>query len=353
MIRIGVDARPLTVPTFGIGRYTEEVLKRMLMLGPDHHWFLYADRPLPGLWPKNVTVRQYAKHRPTLSLLRTQVGYSFWAWRDQLDVFWSPRHHLPLLGMVPKVLTVHDIVWKKFPETMQAANLWVERRLMPASLKQAIKVITISNATKQDLILELGVPENIIEVTHLAADVGTPANAAREIETSYFFFVGTNEPRKNLQRLVAAHKKYREMGGEHHLVIAGGAGWGEGIEPHDGVTILGYVEEARLDGLIRNSVALVLPSIYEGFGIPLVEAIKRDVPVISSNVSAMPEVVGNCGLLVDPMDVDDIEKGLVAMSNPKIRDMFSRKCAAHGEAFSWDDAAQKTFTILERIGSYT
>ena len=116
MIRIGVDARPLTVPTFGIGRYTQELLKRMITMGDQHQWYLYADRPLPGDWPENVTVRQYAKHRPLMSLFRTQIGYTIWAWRDKLDVFWSPRHHLPLLcqptsRVTPPLLTSALKVW--------------------------------------------------------------------------------------------------------------------------------------------------------------------------------------------------------------------------------------------------
>ena len=347
-MRIGVDVRPLTVPTFGIGRYTKALLERLIVLG-EHHWFLYADRPLPGEWPTNVTVRHFSTHNRLMSLGRTQLTFAHWAALDELDVFWSPRHHLPVLLDLPQVVTVHDLVWKKFPETMVPANRMIERLLMPGSVRLAQKVIAVSEATRNDLINDLDVDADKIHVVYEAADDRSNSCLDRKILENYFFFVGTNEPRKNLDRLVAAHKKYLHDGGDHSLVIAGSAGWGENLTLHDGVKVLGYVSDERLDNLISHSSALLLPSLYEGFGLPLLEAIQRNVPVISSDVSSMPEIVGNAGILVNPQSVTSISSAMEKMSRLEVRNLYAKNCVAQAAKFSWDDAAQATSQILESV----
>ena len=132
-MRIGVDARALTVPTFGIGRYTRCLLEELVKL-PGVAWYIYADRPiLAPPMPSNVVVREYKRKNRALSIYRTQVQFKKWAISDKVDLFWSPRHHLPL-GLpdnIAKVVTIHDMVWAKYPETMIFANRLIETWLMP------------------------------------------------------------------------------------------------------------------------------------------------------------------------------------------------------------------------------
>lgn len=349
-MKIGVDARPLTVPTFGIGRYASELLKRLPLLDKNHEWFLYADRPLRGEWPENVVVRDCSNHFRPLSLGRTQLTYCHWATMDSLDVFWSPRHHLPLLMSIPQVVSIHDMVWKKYPQTMQRANWWVERLLQPASAKKAKAIITISHASKRDIHEVVGVNPDKITVIYPSADMPFAGQSSTEISNQgYFFFLGTNDPRKNLQGLLNAHQQYRRNGGDKDLVIAGSVGWGGSLKLHDGVVPLGYVEDSRLHGLISNSVALLLPSFYEGFGLPLVEAIKLGVPVIASNVSAMPEVVGEAGLLINPDKGDELVAALTAMSNESTRQELAKNCREQAQKFDWDNAAKSTLVVIESV----
>ena len=348
-MRVGVDARPLTVPTFGIGRYTEELLTRMVCSNEDHEWFFYVDRPLRGDWPVNVKIREFSSHQRFLSLLRTQLTFAHWAELDELQVFWSPRHHLSLFMKTPQVLTVHDMVWRKCPETMLFANLMVERFLMPPSVKRASVVVTDSEASKRDILDELGTSEDKITVVYPGATLGDLPPAESEFEDDYFLFLGTNEPRKNLPGLVSAHRRYISEGGKYRLVIAGGVGWGSGFVPHKEVDVLGYVDESRLAGLFYHSKASVLPSFYEGFGLPLLEAIQRGTPVIAGNVSAMPEVVGEAGILVDPLDISALTVALHQMSDESKRQVYADQCKEQAAKFSWDNAATSILQILERV----
>lgn len=352
-MRIGVDVRPLTVPTFGIGRYTRELLERLLRLAPHHDWYLYADRPiLEAPHSDRTTVREFPTHNRILSLARTQLTFAHWANRDKLDLFWSPRHHLPLLldSDVRQLLTIHDIVWKKFPETLRPANLFVERLLMPASLAQASKVIAVSNSTSRDLVESFAIDEKKIEVIYEAAGEVLVAHPRREVDRDYFLFVGTSEPRKNLKCLVEGYRQYRLAGGEQALVIVGAKGWGdtsEGGRQDDGILSLGYVSDSRLNGLLKHSTALVLPSLYEGFGLPLLEAMQRGVPVITSNVSSMPEVMGDAGIAVDPMDTNSISLALKRMGDQAERALLASRCFDQAACFSWDTAARETLQVIE------
>ena len=354
-MRIGVDVRPLTVRTFGIGRYTRELLDRLLKLAPHHDWYLYADRPiLEAPRSDRVTVREFPSHNRILSLARTQLTFAHWANRDSLDLFWSPRHHLPLFlnSGIKQLLTVHDIVWKKFPETMLPANLFVERLLMPASLARASKVIAVSNSTKKDLVESLAIDENKIEVIYEAAGEVIVADPIREIDRDYFLFLGTSEPRKNLKRLLEGYRQYRSTGGKQALVIAGAKGWGdtsEGAWQDDGILSLGYVSDLRLNGLLKHATALVLPSLYEGFGLPLLEAMQRGVPVITSNISSMPEVMGDAGIAVDPMDINSISQALKRMGGHAERDLLASGCFDQATRFSWDTAARETLQLIESM----
>lgn len=355
-MKIGVDARPLTVPTFGIGRYTQEILQRLVELAPEDSWFLYADRPLQlSFAAPNVFVRDFPSHNRVASLARTQLTFAHWANRDKLDAFWSPRHHLPLMlsADIRKLVTVHDLVWQKFPETMLKANLFVERLLMPGSVKQADRIIAVSQATRSDLLEAFAVVSEKVDVICEAAGSVTDVNPLREIVDDYFLFIGTHEPRKNLKRLAEAFTRYRSQGGSLKLVLVGASGWGDveqSLQDDSAILKLGYMGDDQLNGVIYHAHALVMPSLYEGFGLPIVEALQRGVPAITSNLSSMPEVVGKAGLLVDPLDVGSIQNALLEMSQPSVHARCASECETQSAKFSWDRAAEETLSVIRSLG---
>lgn len=357
--RIAVDARPLSIPQTGIGRYTYELLARLTRLD-DHQWYLYSDRPLLRQLPvaDNIKVRVgHSSHRLT-GALYPQVVFSRWARQDRVCTYWTPRHHLPLHlpQTVRQVVTLHDLVYRKAPETMKSMGRLLESLLTPQSLRRADAIIAVSSSTVADLREGFGRVADKAYVVHEAATPNEQsAYLPSPLEQPYFIFAGTLEPRKNLQRLLQGFAGVRENLGETRLVLAGDFGWGdqrvdqwiEELGLQGRVEMTGRLDETTLHRYYRHALALLMPSLYEGFGLPLLEAMQYGVPVISSNRSSMPEVTGPGGILVDPQSSDEIGAAMVSLATDQ--DRRQSLCAAaqiQASKFSWDRAARETMAIL-------
>jgi glycosyltransferase involved in cell wall biosynthesis len=361
--RIGVDASLLSEQATGIGRYTHEILSRLVPLG--HEWFLYSHRPLlAGNWQfDNVHLRTGNAPKRLLRMLWLQSVLPLHARRDRIDLFWSPAHRLPSLlpSHIAKVVTIHDLVWKHAGETMRPLSRWLDARLMPEAVRLADRIITVSAHTAKDLLMEMPNAQGKIHPIPLGASLLANA-ASRESLASlglaepYFLFVGTLEPRKNLARLLEAFSRLPDnLRHSAVLAIAGGSGWG-GVDVatiarkygvQDRVRVLGYVSEEQLATLYTHALFLAMPSLYEGFGLPLIEAMSRGIPVLTSNCASMPDVAGDAGLLVDPHDVASISRGLSEFlcDNTKISALANR-AIANAARFSWERAAEETLQVF-------
>jgi glycosyltransferase involved in cell wall biosynthesis len=362
-VRIAVDARPLAHPHTGIGRYTESLLKRLVESG--HQWFLYSDRAITPRFPTDDRVQiRTGNTRPgsPLSLFYSQLVFPRWARGDCVDLFWSPRHHLPLrLPMSVKgVVTVHDLVWKRFPETMQGKNKWLERGLMGPSLRKAAGIIAVSNFTASEVADVypdcagrcVTIPEAAeTQVRHYEEDFPLP-------EQAYLLFVGTPEPRKNLPRLLQAYAEARQRGVQQSLVLVGAGGWGNfdleavlrELDLQQAVHSRGQVSDAELNALYAGATALLMPSLYEGFGLPALEAMNHGTPVIASNRSALPEVVRDGGLLVNPESVEELSTAITLLcSDEVLHGKLAQQARWQASGFSWDRSAEMTLEALEEI----
>ena len=364
MYRIGVDARLLAEEVTGIGRYTVEVLSRLTLAG--HEWFLYSHQPIiVGKWEmSNVHLRTDNLPGRGLRMLWAQSVMPFRAWRDEIDLFWSPAHRLPSLlpARVARVVTVHDLVWKHAGETMRPMSRWLDSILMPEAVRLADRVITVSGHTAEDLLREMPSARGKVFPIPLGTSFLAPA-ASRESLTSlgltepYFLFVGTLEPRKNLTRLLEAFARLPDsLRSRAMLAIAGGKGWGgvdvatiaERFGIGDRVRVLGYVDDSQLATLYTHALFLAMPSLYEGFGLPLLEAMSHGTPVLTSNCASMPEVAGDAGMLVDPCDVDSVAHGLSELlSHDARRNALACLAKTHAASFSWDRAAEDTLRIFD------
>ncbi|WP_444941388.1 glycosyltransferase family 4 protein [Microbulbifer sp. ZKSA004] len=357
MAKIAVDARPLSIRTTGIGRYTLALLE--LMLESEHEWYLYSDKPLLRSFESlnNVKVRSGTVSKSSLSSIFSQVVFPLWAWKDKVDIFWSPRHHLPLfLGpSVVRVVTIHDLVWQRFPQTMSRFGLLLERLLMPPSLMMADSVITVSQSVSKDLQQSYPKCTRKIKAIHEAPFLGL-ANRPGPLG-NYFLFVGTIEPRKNLSSLLQAYSLYRSSVTDPlPLKICGGKGWGMpelegmvralGIEK--GVEILGHIVDDQLAKLYQEARALLIPSLYEGFGLPIVEAFSQGTAVLTANRGAMAEIAGGAALIVNPDSVEEIAQSLIVLSEDHLK-VMELQCSALKRAseFSWDRAAAETLSLIE------
>jgi glycosyltransferase involved in cell wall biosynthesis len=363
-VRIAVDARPLAHPLTGIGRYTESLLKRLVLMG--HQWFLYSDRPITPRFELGERVQlRLGDARPgsALSLFYSQLAFPRWARGDCVDLFWSPRHHLPLTmpSRVARVVTVHDLVWKRYPETMRSTNRLLERVLMGPSLRGADQVICVSAFTAAEVAGEYPGLADRCSVIAEAAELAQENYEERYPLPAqpYLLFVGTLEPRKNLPRLLQAFQlACKTSSFAHQLLIVGAQGWGRedlpqllqelGLEQR--VILKGRVSDAELRELYAGSAGLVMPSLYEGFGLPALEAMQYGVPVLASNTGALPEVVGDGGLLVDPLSIEAIAGAMLSLcQDSRLHARLRREALSQAASFSWERAARQTLALLENV----
>lgn len=360
-LRIGVDARPLSHPVTGIGRYTRELVTRLCQSNRCK-LFLYSDRPLQPDYAHlpGARIRHGRCSGSMVSSLFAQFMFPRWARWDQIDVFWSPRHHLPLAMPkdIPCVVTIHDLVWKRHPGTMSRRGRWLERLLMPWAMRRSERIIAVSNHTGAD-IAEL-FPSESRKVTCIYP--GQPEISEyiepRDESSRYVLFVGTNEPRKNLHTLLKAWGALPQstLAGAR-LKLAGGDGWGDDPRNQLGqlgiagsVDLLGWVDDDQLATLYAGATALVMPSWYEGFGLPLLEAMAYGVPAITANNSAMPEVIGDAGILVDAASVQELSGAISnVLEDSKLRASLSERAIARAGTFCWDRASVETLEVLESV----
>lgn len=363
MIRVGVDARLLGEAVTGIGRYTSELTRELTTHAAE--FFLYCPRPITvGEWNQpNVLQRTTALSGRMARMLWSQSYLPYAVSKDRLDVFWGATHRLPRLlpSGVARVVTIHDLVWKHAGETMRPLSRWVERRLMPEAVRLADRIIADSQSTAAALEAEYPWARDRIRVVYpgvstMPKPLEKSALQGFGITGDYFLFVGTLEPRKNLRRLLNAYAVLpTSVRRRAQLVITGGKGWGgldipamvEKLELQRDVILTGYTSDEQLSTLYAHAMFLAMPSLYEGFGLPLVEAMAHGVPALTSNRSSLPEVAGDAGLLVDPYHDQAIIEGLTRLlTEDGLRQALAARAVRNSERFSWQLAANQTMEVF-------
>lgn len=362
-MKLGIDARILTRNLTGIGRYVLELSSR---ISKDSKLRLYLFSPSPIL-------AEYKQHFTQSTVFiesncHAKIARQLWASvilpkrikACRVDIFWGPAHRLPKkIPGVKYVLTIHDLVWKYAPQTMRTASRCLEKWQMPHAVQQANLILTVSNATKKAVLKEFK-PLNSPVITLYPAAATAPKTTAANLpipDLPYILFVGTIEPRKNLLRLLKAYALLSDtLKWQTKLVIAGGKGWGNvRLQAHikqlnltKYVKVLNYVNDQLLHALYQNAYLLAMPSLYEGFGLPLVEAMHYGVPVLTSNRASMPEVAGSAGIVVDPEDVNSIRHGLDKLLTDKTSHAtLSRLAKQQAKKFNWDKVATKLIGFLQ------
>lgn len=297
-------------------------------------------------------------------MLWSQTELPFWAKTDRLDLFWGTTHRLPIFlsKSIARVVTIHDLVWKHAGDTMRPLSQSLDSRLMPQAIKLADLLIAVSQNTAEEINAEFPAARNKVRVVYPGVTNFREASNFSSLSSlgvvrPYFLFVGTLEPRKNLRRLLEAFSRLPvESRSQVQCVIAGGRGWGGvdvkilvkefGLEKD--VVSVGFVSDSQLVTLYSHAKFLAMPSIYEGFGLPILEAMSFGTPVLASNTSAMPEVVGDAGLLINPFNVNDISEGLyLLLHNEAVRSELAKLTKKNTARFSWIKAANETMNVFE------
>ncbi len=366
-MRIGVDARLVYYHQAGIGQYILRLMQALAQINRDDEFILFKSRK-----DKTQIVQQ---SNFKIQKLYTPSHHRVEAWAIsvelapyRLDVLHSPDFIPPALLRCPSVITVHDLAFLKYPQLLTRASARYYGQVEIAA-SRADHIIAVSQSTKRDTVQLLGVPEEKITVIYEAAhplftpiantDALARTRAKYNLPQDYALFVSTIEPRKNLPTLLRAfadlRKRYKEP---VTLAIAGNRGWlveevdavVEELNLGDAVRFLGGIPNEELVYLYNAAKVFVMPSIYEGFGLPPLEAMACGTPVIASNVSSLPEVVGDAALLFDPESAEEL---CVAMQRVLTDEPLRREMRAKGlkraQVFSWERAARETMEVYRKV----
>ena len=381
-MRIGIDCRNILNPkgeVAGVGHYTYFLVKSILKTDKKNEYFLYFDYKMAGktkeFEQKNVKIKSFpfSQYKRYMPFTYSHMLISAVLMKNKLDVFHAPAYACPLTYTGKIVLTVHDLAIYRHPSWFPSGQSFSTKILVPKSINKAEKIIAVSQATKKDIVKLFKVPSNKVSVVHEGVvpqkGVGKAKSVSKtivqkkyKIGDKYLFFIGTIEPRKNLIALIKAYnnllvkdyKKYKD----YDLVIAGKKGWKyeevfktiKDQKFNYKIRFLNYISQEHKVTLMKNATCFVFPTLYEGFGLPIAEAMSMGVPVITSNVSSMPEVSGDAALLVNPNKITDIEKAIAkVLTNKKLRDKMSKAGLVQAKKFTWAKVAKETIKIYQEV----
>ena len=350
----------------GFGWFTYEVVKRMVENHPEHTFLFFFDRAYDNryLFAPNVVpivLRPPARH-PILFILWFEFAVKRALKKYKADVFFSPDGYLSLRSQVPQVNVIHDLNFVHYPKDLPWSSRVYYNYFFPKFAKKAKHIVTVSNYTKQDLIDTYQVPESKITVAWNGANDVFAALAEDDIahvrnhlthDKPYFLFVGSIHPRKNVKRLIESYLKYREKDTSFDLVVVGEPMWKHNQEllalKHESIHYTGHLTIQKLVRVMGAAACFVYVPYFEGFGIPLVEAMRCGIPLISGNLTSLPEVVGDTALLVDPFSVEDITNAMIQISeNETLRNELARKSLERSVVFTWDKTAETIWEVIKR-----
>ncbi|MFN2135761.1 MAG: glycosyltransferase family 4 protein [Candidatus Promineifilaceae bacterium] len=370
---ITIDISAAVHSRAGLGRYSEHLARALVADRPADYTFFYnqgSDGRFPPSLPPGVprhTIRMGYKPWRMAVLLAQQSGRSFGRLVPETTLFHSTEHLLFPLPERPAVLTVHDLIFKLFPDYHKRLNLWYLNRAMPLFCERATAIIAVSEATKRDIVTYYGVdPDKIHVVYEAAADHFTPPPVEQielirrkyELPARYLVHLSTIEPRKNLDRLLDSLLRIRQQIPDMHLVLAGAKGWlyhdffarlaADSLDKV--VHTLGWVDDADLPPVLAGAELAVQPSLYEGFGLPILEQMASGQVVAASNASSHPEVGGAAAAYFDPTDVADMTAVILHLLRDR-QEYAQRREAGIKQAasFSWARAARETRAVYDRL----
>jgi glycosyltransferase involved in cell wall biosynthesis len=371
-IRIAIDALESTLNNkVGMGHYCCNLIKALSLADFNNQYSLYVKKSRDfDLTAANPNFKYVQLGSPLIRSFWSQIRLPLELVFSRPDILHVPTgHKLPFNCPKKSIVTIHDLAFLKFPQYFRSGTRQRSAFFTKDAVLRAKKIIAISQSTKKDILDFYGVDDKKVEVVYHGVDRSFFQKPEKDEEQAvlnkfsinmpFILYVGVLQPRKNISRMILAFKQIlSRFKGNLQLVIAGNKGWmyeeifntvkQAGIE--DRVVFTGYVSVEEVISLLHKARIFVLVSLYEGFGLPLVEAMAAQVPIISSNVSSIPEVVGQAGLLVDPYDQDQIAGAMLdILENPSLAVDLIEKANKRVKDFSWQQAASKTLEIYESV----
>lgn len=372
-MNIGINGLLMSGAKTGIGNYMHNLLKALAKVDTTNSYKIFTAA-------QGETQDSFASNQQQIAVNLPSTGS--WArilWEQtmlpqqmkphQIDIMHFADYALPVLSKTrPWIISVHDLAYRIYPETFSRGKLWTKLALVKPSLHKAGKIITGSENTKQDIIKFYGISPERIAVTTYGVDLdrfyplsGTEVQTGLErygLEPGYILFIGTLEPRKNIISVIRAYHHLRNNGCKQKLVIGGGTGWlysdifklVEELKLVEEIIFTGYLPDEDLALLYNGAGVFVYPSLYEGFGLPPLEAMACGTPVVTSNVSSLPEVVGDAGLMVPPLESKAIAEAIGSvLANQQLADQLREKGIQRAQNFSWEKTARQTLAVYQEV----
>jgi glycosyltransferase involved in cell wall biosynthesis len=366
-MRIGFDVTPLQYTRSGVGTYVDQLLCHMAQVRPQWEYRLYSNKPFAA--NHLPTMSPYAGYFPPSRLVWEQFRLPRIIPQSGVDLCHFMNNSAPLGCRTPYTITIHDASLFLYSHYHPRTRLLALRLLMPQVARRAQAVITISHASRQELIEILHLPPEKVHVIYNAVSCQfRPLRDEQQrsrlrqqynLPPKFVLYVGTIEPRKNLRRLVAAFAQVQADHPDCHLVLVGPNGWMmqgaleqemSSADLAGRLHYLGFVPQEDLPGIYSLATLFAFPSLHEGFGLPLLEAMACGTPVLTSNRSAMSEIGGRAAYLVDPDSVDSIADGLHTLLGSAERcAWFVEQGFQHVQHFSWEQTARETAVLYETI----
>ncbi len=376
-MRIGIDFTPAIAQSAGIARYTRDLVNALMRLDAPDEFTLFSaerptkDRPIPEGPHFHARVVPLGNRNATILWQRLRAPVPVELFAGGMRVFHGPDFILPPALRARRVVTVHDLAFLTNPECAVPSLVSYLKAVVPRAVHSADRVIAVSQNTADDLHERLGVPREKIDVIHLGIspsftsqvdDAAVAALTAKYgLYQPFVLAVGTIEPRKNYEMLIRAFAAARrDPAGPQRLVIAGKPGWlyegvyraVETLGLRESVKFLDYLPEGELPTLYHAASAVAMPSIYEGFGIPVVEAMACGTPVVCSTGGSLPEVAGDAALLVPPTDQGALAQALIRIvGDDALRATLRVRGLEHATLFNWDAAARAHLAVYHAAGA--
>lgn len=375
-MRIALDGFPLSSPKTGVGHYTFELARALAEISPADTFELISPFPFSDAVITEVretTLANLILNNPTAASFRRRwwaIGLPLFLRQNSFDVFHGTNYEVPLWNRRRNVVTIHDLSLLLHPEFHEPRLVRRARLRLPLMVRSSARIIAVTESIKQEITEDLKIePQRVVVTPEAARSTFRPLAASEtiatmqrlSIEPDFVLNVGTIEPRKNLLTLVRALDQIlRTTSLRPQLVIAGGEGWlmddlYSFIQTHgisNRIRFIGYTSDEDLRALYSSCRVCVYPSLYEGFGLPPLEAMACGAPVITSNAPAITETVGDAALLVDPLSVEELANSIVkVLTEERERDRLSQAGIARAARFTWKQTAKLTLEVYREVHS--